>query len=200
MSTASTRSSIDTEMPNGLKLIVCIALMAGNLAFAEAPGPGRALYVSAGGYGCGVCHGPVANGAGQAGGAIRGATREALVKALKEQPTMQLLVNVLSEQDISNLASYLGSLSARPLVEMVFGDRGWAITHEPVSSGQNVQLVVFNDNFSALEIDLSTFGLAPTTISALDTTVLDWVAEAGTYVLPDNTVLVVPDSAICVHQ
>ena len=105
----------------------------GTLAMAEVPSPGRDLYLTVGGYGCGVCHGPVANGSGQAGGAIRGATREAFDKALAEQPTMQLLGNVLSQDNMVDLSRYLESLAKIPLVELVYTDLGWSITQESVT-------------------------------------------------------------------
>jgi len=166
---------------------------------AEPSSPGRDLYLTAGGYGCGVCHGPVANGGGQAGGPIRGATREALDKALAEQPTMQLLVDTLSQDNISYLSRYLESLAQIPLVELVYSDLGWTITQEPVARGQTVQMVVNNDSFGDLVLDMPAFGFAPTTVTPLDTLVLEWVAEAGTFFLPDNELLVVPTADICLH-
>ena len=166
---------------------------------AEVPGPGRDLYLKAGGYGCIVCHGPVANGGGQAGGAIRGSTRQALDKALAEQPTMQLLVNALSQDNIADLSSYLGSLAQIPLVELVYSDSGWTITQAPVVKGQTVQMVVFNNSFADLALDLQAFGFSPTTVTPLDTLVLEWIAEAGSFFLPDNGLLVVPSDDICVH-
>jgi len=166
---------------------------------AEPPNPGRDLYLTAGGYGCGVCHGPVANGGGQAGGPIRGATREALDKALKEQPTMKLLVDELSQDNIADLSRYLELLAQIPLVELVYNDLGWAITQEPVTRGQTVQMVVSNDSFGDLALDLQAFGFAPATITPLNTLVLEWIAEAGTFFLPDNGLLVVPAEDICIH-
>lgn len=158
---------------------------------AEAPSPGRELYLTAGGYGCGVCHGPVANGGGQAGGRIRGATLEDLNKALAEQPTMQLLVNELSQKDITDLSHYLESLAQIPLMEMVYTDMGWRITQEPIGKGQTVQMVVYNDSFVDLPLNLPDFGFASTTVLPLDTLVLEWISVAGTYLLPDNELLVV---------
>jgi hypothetical protein len=169
------------------------------LAMAEPSSPGRDLYLTAGGYGCGVCHGPVANGGGQAGGPIRGATREALDKALVEQPTMQLLVDTLSQDNIAYLSRYLESLAQIPLVELVYSDLGWTITQEPVAKGQTVQMVVYNDSFGDLVLDMPAFGFAPTTVTPLDTLVLEWIAEAGTFFLPDNGLLVVPAEDICIH-
>ena len=166
---------------------------------AEPSSPGRNLYLTAGGYGCGVCHGPVANGGGQAGGPIRGANREALDKALAEQPTMQLLINALSQDNIAYLSRYLESLAQIPLVELVYSDLGWSITQEPVAWGQTVQMVVFNDSFGDLALDLQVFGIAPTTIAPLDTLVLEWIAEAGTFFLPDNGLMVVPSEDVCIH-
>jgi cytochrome c553 len=174
-----------------IKHFIWIIAILGTLAMAEAPSPGRELYVSAGGYGCGICHGPVANGGGQAGGPIRGATREALVKAFAGQPTMQLLGNTLSQDDITELSRYLESLAQVPLVELVYSDQGWSITQESIAEGQFVQMVVFNNSLSDLALNLETFGFAQTSIAPLDTLVLEWIAEAGTYILPDKMPLVV---------
>ncbi len=112
---------------------------------------------------------------------------------------MQLLVNELSQDDIADLSRYLESLAQIPLVELVYSDSGWVITQQPVAQGQTVQMVVFNDSFGDLELDLQTFGFAPTTITALDTQVLEWKAEAGTFFLPDNGLLVVSSGDACKH-
>lgn len=190
---------MNTDVIQVIKRFIWLGATIGTLAIAEVPSPGRELYLTVGGYGCGVCHGPVANGGGQAGGPIRGATRESLDKALAEQPTMQLLVNELSQDDIADLSRYLESLAQIPLVELVYSDSGWTTTQQPITKGQTVQMVVFNDSFGDLEIDLQTFGFAPTTITALDTQVLEWKAEAGTFFLPDNGLLVVPKEGVCTH-
>ena len=192
MTRVNFRWSINTEMIAAIKLLIWLGATIGTLAMAQAPGSGRDLYLTAGGYGCGVCHGPVANGNGQAGGAIRGATREAFEKALAEQPTMQLLGNALSLDNIADLSRYVESLGQIPLLELVYTDLGWSITQESVAKGQTVQMVVFNDSFDDLALDLQAFGFAPTTISPMDTLVLEWIAEAGTFFLPDNGLLAVP--------
>jgi cytochrome c553 len=183
----------------GIRQLIWLVATIGTLAMAEAPNPGRDLYLTAGGYGCGVCHGPVANGGGQAGGPIRGATREAFDKALVEQPTMQLLVNALSQDNIADLSRYLESLAQIPLVELVYSNLGWTTTQEPIAKGQTVQMVVFNDSFGDLALDMQAFGIAPTTVTPLDTLVLEWIAEAGTFFLPDKGLLVVSAEEVCIH-
>jgi cytochrome c553 len=180
-------------MTEAIRRLIWLGAFIATLAMAETTDPGRDLYLSAGGYGCGVCHGPVANGGGQAGGFIRGASREAFDKALVEQPTMQLLVNTLSQDNIADLSRYLESLAQIPLLEMVYSDPGWRITQQPVSKGQTLQIVVYNDSFADLVLDLQSFGFASTTITPLDTLVLEWIAEAGIFLLPDNGLLVVPE-------
>jgi hypothetical protein len=106
---------------------------------------------------------------------------------------MQLLGNSLSLDNIADISRYLESLGKIPLVDLVYNDRvGWNITQEPVAKGQTVQMVVFNDSFNDLALDLQAFGFAPTTISPMDTLVLEWIAEAGTFFLPGNRLLAVP--------
>ena len=80
-----------------------------------------------------------------------------------------------------------------------YTDLGWTIEQAPVAKGQTVQMVVFNNSFGDLELDLQAFGFAPTIITPLDTVVLEWVAEAGTFFLPDNGLLVVSSEDICTH-
>jgi cytochrome c553 len=174
-----------------IKHFIWLVAVMGTLATAEAASPGRDLYLTVGGYGCAVCHGPVANGGGQAGGPIRGATREALEKAFSQQPTMQKLGIALSEENIADLSAYLESLAQIPLLELVYSDKGWSVTQEPVSKGQTVQIVVFNDSFGDLALDLQAFGIAPTTIAPLDTLVVEWLAKSGAFFLPDQELLVV---------
>ena len=190
---------MNTNIIRATKILLWFAAIMGNWVIAETTSPGRELYLTAGGYGCAVCHGPVANGGGQAGGAIRGATREALEKALAEQPTMQLLVNVLGQDDISEISRYLESLAQVPLIELVYSDQGWAIKQEIVAKGQTVQMVAFNNSFTDLELNLADFGFAPTSIAPLDTLVLEWLAEPGTYFLPDKGMLLVSAEEVCIH-
>jgi len=112
---------------------------------------------------------------------------------------MKLLVDELSQDNIADLSRYLELLAQIPLVELVYNDLGWAITQEPVTRGQTVQMVVSNDSFGDLALDLQAFGFAPATITPLNTLVLEWIAEAGTFFLPDNGLLVVPAEDICIH-
>ena len=104
---------------------------------------------------------------------------------------MQLLVNELSQDNIKDLSNYLVSLAQIPLVELVFTDLGWSITQEPVAIGQTVQVVIFNNSFEDLALNLQSFGFAPTNISPLDTLILEWTAVAGTFFLPGKQQLVV---------
>lgn len=190
---------MNTKLKRASQFLFWLLAITGNSLMAETTSPGRDLYLKAGGYGCVVCHGPVANGAGQVGGPIRGATREALDKALTEQPTMQLLVNALSREDIGAIAGYLESLAQIPLLELVYTDQGWSSKQELVSKGQTVQIVVFNNSFAQLEFKLPDFGFAPTSIAPLDTLVLEWVAEPGTYFMPDKSMLLVSAEEVCIH-
>ena len=59
--------------------------------------------------------------------------------------------------------------------------------------------MAFNDSFGDLTLDLQTLGFTPITIPPLDTQVLEWKAEAGTFFLPDQGLLVVPPEEICIH-
>ena len=104
---------------------------------------------------------------------------------------MQLLGDALSQDNITELSRYLESLAQVPLVELVYSDQGWNITQESIAEGQFVQIVVFNNTISDLALNLETFGFAQTSIAPLDTLVLEWIAEAGTFILPDKIPLVV---------
>lgn len=163
------------------------------------PNAGRELYKIAGGYGCGVCHGVVGNGGGQAGGRIRGATTELFDEALGILPTMMLLVNVLDAQDRANLVGYLESLADIPLVEMAYDGMSWTIVQEAAAKGQTVQLLVYNDSFEDLTVELQDFGLAPIVVAPMETQVMEWAAETGSYFLPDNSLFVVSEDLVCIH-
>lgn len=167
-------------------------LLLGSLAIAEIQVKGRQLYLTAGGYGCVVCHGPVANGAGQVGGNIRGASLEKLNTALAGQPTMQLLTTELGDDDIRELAAYLQSLETIPLIELEYNDPVWNIKQSPVTAGQWIQLVIFNNSFSDLVVNFEAFNLKVQPIQPLDTIVLKWQSKAGSYLLPDGSSLLVP--------
>ena len=106
-----------------LSLVFGACVMFSAAVSAETPtadaNAGRELYKIAGGYGCGVCHGKVGDGGGQAGGRVRGATTELFNNALAIQPTMMLLVNALDAQNRADLVAYLESLALMPLVTML---------------------------------------------------------------------------------
>ncbi len=191
-----------------LSLVFGACVMFSAAVSAETPtadaNAGRELYKIAGGYGCGVCHGKVGDGGGQAGGRVRGATTELFNTALAIQPTMMLLVNALDAQNRADLVAYLESLALMPLVTMAYDGMAydgmaWTIVQEPASKGQTVQLLVFNDSFEDLTLDLSAFGLASLVVAPMETQVVDWIAETGSYFLPDDSLFVVSEELVCIH-
>lgn len=146
------------------KLIVMISMLF-STAWAGEPAAstllGRQLYVNAGGYGCAVCHGPVGDGAGQAGGYIRGATIEQLKQSLASNAPMQPLANLFSDSDLTALGSYLTELAETPLINLTFSVDGWTGSYEATHSGQVVDVVAYNSTFNSITVDLRSLGIEP---------------------------------------
>ncbi|UPW18661.1 hypothetical protein M0C34_21005 [Agarivorans sp. TSD2052] len=129
----------------------------------------QVLYRNAGGYGCSACHGKYANGAGNVGGNIRGASLAQLNSALNNEPSMLLLASVLTKQQRRSLSAYLESLGKMHLVEWTISD-SFAHSNLNIHIGEPSQLVVKNDTFSSISIDLSPLGAATTLqVAPLDT-------------------------------
>jgi hypothetical protein len=115
------------------------------------------LYRTAGGYGCLVCHGKYANGGGFVGGNIRGATVDRINKALATQPTMLLLAPVLDDQQRAELSDYLQYLADFNLVEWNLVD-GETTQIKRVVGNKDIQLVIKNETFTEVSIDLAPLG------------------------------------------
>ncbi|RKF20090.1 cytochrome c [Alginatibacterium sediminis] len=155
------------------------------------------LYSTAGGYGCSACHGKYANGAGNVGGNIRGASFEQLQIAFEQQPTMQLLGKSLSDIQKMKLIAYLDELSNSELLE-------WTIDLEPESNelelttSKPAQLVIFNALLEPVVVDLSPLG-GPNSleIAAYSSHDWQWLPTPGNYSLTVGTrrlTLVVPQN------
>jgi cytochrome c553 len=130
---------------------------------------GERLYREAGGYGCAVCHGSVAEGAGQAGGNIRGATLGQLNESLTSNLPMQPLATVLSDQDREDLVAYLNALGQRSLLTARYEANEWTATltgHEP---GNEIDVVLYNATFEQVSISLSLLSKDPIRIEPLAT-------------------------------
>ena len=155
----------------GLLLSLFINLIVATAAMAvdDAVERGRQLYLSAGGYGCQVCHGLVAHGAGQAGGAIRGANLQALRTSLESNAPMQPLLAVLPMEKQQILAAYLLSLADIPLLQLTFDQAQWSLQAENFVSGQTVELVLYNGSFDSQTLDLSSLGLGTIEVAPLAT-------------------------------
>lgn len=124
------------------------------MAFASADNrEGERLYREAGGYGCAVCHGQVGDGAGQAGGYIRGATLEQLNESLLTNDPMKPLSAVLTDQDRTNLAGYLSELAKRPLISARYENGEWRGQAEAWDAGDDVDLVLYNATFDVVVVD-----------------------------------------------
>lgn len=122
---------------------------------------GEQLYRTAGGYGCAVCHGIVAEGANQAGGYIRGANIEMLNASLQEVKPMQPLAGVLNNSDRVELADYLLSLENRPIVEMDYDGLNWSIKAQMLDEHNEADLIIRNHDFQEVTIEIPELGLAP---------------------------------------
>jgi hypothetical protein len=138
---------------------------------------GKELFLTAGGYGCHVCHGLVANGAGQAGGAIRGASLEALENSLLTNPPMQPLNTVLGKAQKHAIIAYLQSLSQYPLLEFNFINEKWILKAEEFKVGQTLEMIFYNGSFDVQQLDLKTLGLEVISFEPLATSTLRWQAD-----------------------
>lgn len=128
------------------------------MAFASADNlDGERLYREAGGYGCAVCHGQVGDGAGQAGGYIRGATLEQLNESLLTNDPMKPLSQVLNDQDRQNLAGFLSELAKRPLISVRYENGEWIGQAEAWQPGDQVDVVLYNATFDLLTLDFPIF-------------------------------------------
>ncbi|WP_413698496.1 hypothetical protein ACLKMH_12640 [Psychromonas sp. KJ10-10] len=161
---------------------LCLFLFALMPVFAEEVSPEN-LFQTAGGYGCGACHGKYAHGGGFVGGNIRGATREQLDSALKGEPTMLLLAKVLDDNKRNLLVDHLTSLGEMQLIEWRLGESATMQTIK-AQVGTVLQLVLFNGTFDTLTLDLSSIEASNNYhISPYDTQAITWLAKAGRYSL-----------------
>ncbi|WP_406609148.1 c-type cytochrome [Agarivorans sp. JK6] len=163
------------------RLVAAMLLTAyANLVYAE-PNEnalGKNLYLTVGGYGCAACHGKYANGAGNVGGNIRGASLEQLNYALENEPTMQLLSDVLAPEQRGLIVQYLDSLGAVQLVEWSIGENT-DIKAQQLIPKQLSQLVVKNDTLVSIAVDLSPLAINQALhIEPLDTQAVQFVAPA----------------------
>lgn len=118
---------------------------------------GERIYRTAGGYGCGVCHGQVGDGAGQAGGLIRGATLDQLNDSLLNNDPMKPLSTVLSDRDRLDLSLYLADLAKRPLISARYENGEWTGQAETWLAGDRVDLVLYNATFESITVDFPVF-------------------------------------------
>jgi len=173
--------------------LIYLLLLAGfslsGLALADVDNTyGKELFLTAGGYGCQVCHGQVAHGGGQAGGYIRGANVDSMIKSLAEVPVMKPLATVLQPEDLEALAEYLKYLGTLPLVTIIYSNDQWNAVHESLIPGTKAQIVIHNDSFEDQTIDLRTIGLGQLTIAPLATEERTWVVLNEQFMLPEVTV------------
>lgn len=128
---------------------------------------GQEIYLTAGGYGCAICHGPVGDGAGQAGGYIRGATIEQLMQSLKDVAPMQPLSDVLSADDLNAVSNYLSGLANIPLINLTRNETGWIGGFESWQPNQVVDVVLYNATFEPVSVDLTPMHLGKVELAPL---------------------------------
>ncbi|WP_375753545.1 c-type cytochrome [Vibrio sp. HN007] len=144
---------------------------------------GEHLFRTAGGYGCSTCHGMFAQGGGNVGGNIRGATLSDINARLDNEPTMQLLSAALSAENREDLAFYLTEMGKLTLIEWTIEDKANE-TNISLKSGTNSQLVIFNKKLEPVSLVLT--GIAPEktiTIQPYETKAFDWLASKGDFQL-----------------
>lgn len=162
-----------------LALMSTFALADDSLQFKQ----GEHLFRTAGGYGCSTCHGMFAQGGGNVGGNIRGATLSDINARLDNEPTMKLLSSALDTDSRESLALYLTKLGKLKLVE-------WTLEGKPsevslsVEPGDTSQLVIFNKTLESASITLT--GINPkktVTIKPYETISYEWTAQPGQFQL-----------------
>jgi cytochrome c553 len=146
---------------------------------------GKQLYLESGGYGCAVCHGVVAEGGGQAGGYIRGASLEALDMSLLSNDPMKPLAPTLTPEDRQNIVDYLQALKEKTLVTVRFENNEWTGHYEFANlestgnplAGTAGDLVLYNATFEQVTVDLTSLGGERITLDALATVHWQWTIE-----------------------
>lgn len=155
-----------------MRLLTVLSMLSSTAVWANEPLTpelsGKALYLNAGGYGCAVCHGPVGDGAGQAGGYIRGATVEQLRQSLADIAPMQPLTALFSDEDLDALGNYLTSLALTPLINLTYTENGWNGNYEPWQPGQSVDVVLYNATFETKAVNLSSIGVSELELAPLE--------------------------------
>ncbi len=163
--------------------LVSLTTLAGTTADMKA---GEQLFRTAGGYGCTACHGLFANGAGNAGGDIRGKTLDDINTSLTEEFTMRLLADVLSEDDRQNLALYLEALGQLNLVEWNIEDKASSSTIT-VAPDAPAQLVIFNKLFEPIELTLpESISTQTVQLEPYETKAFEWTPNKGVVTLNYN--------------
>jgi cytochrome c553 len=147
--------------------LICPALTAAGI------NQGKVLFETAGGYGCVVCHGPVAEGAGQAGGFIRGASLDLLNTSLEISDPMKPLATVLSDNDRANIATYLVSLQGKPLLTLTYSESGWRGQYRAWQTNVPADVVIYNETFDVITVELEELELAPITLNPLERKALE---------------------------
>ena len=139
------------------------------------------LFRTVGGYGCSACHGLFAQGGGNVGGNIRDHSLSQINDALKNEPTMQLLNNALSDGEKYLLAGYLKALGNLQLIEWTI-DGDVSYTEVNVDNSNTNQLVILNKTFETLDLTLKPIGSGRAlSIEPYETKSYSWTANAGDY-------------------
>ncbi|EKO3963992.1 hypothetical protein EI372_04755 [Vibrio fluvialis] len=139
------------------------------------------LFRTVGGYGCTACHGLYAQGGGNVGGNIRDHSLSQINYALKNEPTMKLLNNALSDGDKYALAGYLKTLGKLELIEwMIDGEASY--TQVIIDKESYNQMVIFNKTFDSIDLSLMPIGDSHTlSIEPYATESYTWKAKPGEY-------------------
>lgn len=146
---------------------------------------GREVYLTAGGVGCGACHGPYAEGDTGIGPYNRGVGEPTIRAALASVEAMKPLRKEMSEEKISQISAYYEWLGQLKLVKTLIKRGRFVPDHIQIHPGTRIQLVLNNAGSSPLRFASENMGIGAITVEARKATDIVWEApeKEGAFIL-----------------
>jgi cytochrome c553 len=141
---------------------------------------GRTIFREVGDIGCAACHGTYALGDLQIGPSIRGVDEVRIEGALEGAEEMEFLLPLLTDNDITALAAYLGYLGTFEPAPVTFRRGTFEPAELTVSSGSQVQLIVNNLNRSECTFAIDGVELEPLVIPGRKAVDIIWETPTET--------------------